>query len=202
MAEFVLNVHDIAETPKDFEFPVSDAWLRGALEDTDLRAGHEGALKISAHKQGRDVVINGRLTAGLVGECARCLNDANLEVDTRFATLLVARGAELRAAPDEAELTPEELDREFFTGETIVLDASVREQLLLEVPMQVLCTDECAGIAVPAATRGPADLRRAVAAESGTSSGENGTSSNGSSSVDPRFAPLLKLVGKVPPTEE
>lgn len=187
MAEFVLKIQDIDEAGKDFDFPVTRAWLARVLADTDVKPNEdaaEGRLALRAHKQGADVVVQGRVSADLVTECARCLNDATIAVDVDVVSLFVARGAELRPEADELELTPEDLEREFYSGDQIVLDDVVRENLLLEVPIKPLCDEECQGIPVPAAVAGPADLR---------------ASSEGS--VDPRFAPLLKLVGKLP-TEE
>lgn len=186
MPEFVLNVHDLDEAGKSYDFPLRTAWLASALEGTDVRAdasAPEGRFELTARKQGADVIVQGHLAASLVTACSRCLEDARIGVSTSVASLLTARGAGLRPEPDEVELTPEELDREFFTGDTIVLDAMVREHLLLEVPIQPLCSESCPGIPVPAAVAGPRDLRA------------------GTEGVDPRFAPLLKLVGKKPAEE-
>lgn len=188
MAEFEINVQDLDEGGKDYDFPISRAWLSVALTDTDIEPALEegGWLRFHAHMQGRDVVVNGRVRAGLVAECARCLADTPVEVETRFSSLLVARSADLRPEPDEVELTPEDLEREFYSGDVIALDDAVRETLLLEIPMQLLCSEECPGIAVPEEIAGPADLREAEKV----------------SGVDPRLAPLLKLVGQVEPAEE
>lgn len=178
MAEYVLNVQDIDETGKTYVFAVRREWLVHVLEGTRIGAdptAPEGRVEVHAHKQGADVVLHGRVAAGLVAECARCLEDAHLAVDTEISSLLTARGATLRPEADEVELTPEELDREFFSGDRIVLDDLVREHLLLEVPIQPLCSEECPGIPVPAAVAGPADLRQV------------------GQGVDPRFAPLLAL---------
>lgn len=189
MPEFVLHAQDIDETGKRYDFAVSAQWLARVLADTDVKVdakAPEGALEVHAHKQGADVLIHGRVRAALVTECARCLEDAHIPVDTELAMLLTARGEHLRPEPDELELTPEDLEREFFSGDTIVLDDVVREHLLLEVPLKPLCSEECSGIPVPAEVAGPADL--AADAKPG--------------GVDPRFAPLLKLVGKLDPTKE
>ena len=188
MAEFVLKTQDLDEAGKDFTFPVTRAWLARVLSETDVQPNEdapEGQLSFRAHKQGADVVVQGRVTADLVTECARCLDDATIAIDAELVSLFVARGAELRPEPDEVELTPEDLEREFYSGDEIVLDDVVRENLLLEVPIKPLCDEECTGIPVPAAVAGPADLRASA-----------------QGSVDPRFAPLLKLVGKLDPTEE
>jgi uncharacterized protein len=205
MAELVLNVQDIDETGKDYDFPVTHAWLTTVLVDTDVSPRHgepEGHLSLHAHKQGVDVVLVGRLRASLTTPCARCLEDAVVEVDAELGALITARAPEpkpgksgkpgpkkhekLRPVPDALELTPEDLVRDFYTGDTIVLDDVVREHLLLEVPIQPLCGEDCPGIPVPTAVSGPADLSRDPSAPG----------------VDPRLAPLMNLVGKLKPTEE
>jgi uncharacterized protein len=193
MPEFVLNVQDIDEVGKSYVFSITPAWLASALHGTGVRGADErapeGRLELEAHKQGADVVVRGRLTSALVTECSRCLDDAFIPVNVEVVSLMTARGADLRPEPDELELTPEDLDREFFTGDRVVLDGVIREHLLLEVPIQPLCTDDCPGIPVPAAVAGPSDLRR-----------DPGGAGGGG--IDPRLAPLLKLVGKNEPTEE
>ena len=191
MAQLVINVHDIDEIGRDFTFPLTRAWLEGALAGTEVRPdleAPEGELDLHVQRQGADIVLHGRLRGAIVTECARCLGDARIPVDTAVGSLLTARGEAYRPEPDEHELTPEELDREFFTGERIVLDDMVREHLLLEVPIKPLCQEACPGIPVPSHVAGPADLAAPVAEAS-----EGG--------VDPRLAPLLKLVGKLEPSE-
>lgn len=186
MAEFVLHVHDISETEKTYDFVVRRAWLAQVLADTSisvLAAAPEGRLTMQVRKQGEDILILGRVSASLVAECSRCLEDAFVSVDTEVSGLLTARGADFRPEPDEVELTPDDLDRDFFSGDRIVLDDMVREHVLLEVPISPLCQDDCAGIPVPEAVSGP-DLASAEGA------------------VDPRLAPLLSLVGRTKPTEE
>ncbi|MBX3273287.1 MAG: DUF177 domain-containing protein [Sandaracinaceae bacterium] len=182
----MLDVHDLSDAGKSYDFPVRTEWLAVALEGTGVRVSDtapEGRLAFHAHKQGADILIQGRVTSTLVTACSRCLEDAVVHVDADITRLLTARSAELRPEPDELELTPEDLDRDFYVGERVVLDDAVRENLLLEVPIQPLCRADCAGIPVPVHVRGPADL------------------SAPAGGVDPRLAPLLSLVGKFP-TEE
>lgn len=187
MSTFVLNVQDIDEAGKDYSFPVTHAWLRHVLEDAEVRpneAEPEGHLQIRAHRQGNDMVLHGSLRSALVTDCARCLSDALISVDVQVSLLLSARSTHPRSMPVEQDLTPEDLDRDTYSGDKIVLDSAVREHLLLEVPIKPLCQDACPGIAVPASVAGPRDLK---------SETEGG--------IDPRLAPLMKLVGQMP-TEE
>ena len=130
--------------------------------------------------------MRGRLRARYLAECYRCLGDARVEVDTDLTALLSPRGAGVRPQPDEEELGPEELDREFYSGDRIVLDGIVREHLLVEAPMQPLCAPDCAGIPVPEHVKPPADV----------------FGPEGEGRIDPRLLPLMKLAGKGEPHKE
>jgi uncharacterized metal-binding protein YceD (DUF177 family) len=114
-------------------------------------------------------------------------------VDTRFATLFVRSagaphtghaGKAAHVAEDEVEVDhdDDELSREEFSGHEIVLDTLIREYLVLETPMQPLCSEDCTGIALPKHVRPPEDVF-----------------GSSESKVDPRLAPLLRLRDKVPP---
>jgi uncharacterized protein len=194
MSEFELQVHDIDESGKSYVFELTPRWLETTLADAGLHADPSvppGTLRVHAQKNEQDYLVEGHLQAALVTECGRCLGVAKLPVDTRFATLF-SRGssqpahAPAAAAEHEAdEEDDEDLSREEFSGHAIVLDALIREYLVLEVPMQPLCSPDCQGIAVPAHVRPPEDVF-------GPSDGK----------VDPRLAPLLRLRDKIPPNKE
>jgi len=95
------------------------------------------------------------------------------------------RGAHGGGRPDakakhrdvEYEFSPEEAEHDAYDGENVVLDPFVREAILLEVPNSLLCSEDCAGIALPHAE-------------------PNGHQANGSA-VDPRLAPLQALKARL-----
>ena len=184
MAEFVINVQDIEGSGKDYSFAIAPAWAAKALAGSELKmdASVPASLQLHASKSGEDVILHGRMKGQLIAECSRCLGDAMLPVDTEITSLFQARGADFRPAPDEDELTPEDLDRDFYTGDRVVLDDAVREYLLLELPMQPLCKTDCEGIPVPEHVKPPKDFGKKEAG-----------------AVDPRFAALEKM--KLPTKE-
>src|SRR5690606_34466112 len=98
--------------------------------------------------------VQARLRVSLVAPCARCLNDVVVPVDTPITALLTPM-SKRPAFVAELELDPDDLDRDYFSGETIALDEFVREQAILEIPMKVLCPDPpgCAPIEIPAGVR-------------------------------------------------
>ena len=175
MPEFVIQVQDIEGSGKDYAFDVEPRWANEALAGSDLRLDPSVPAKVELHasKSGADVLVRGHVRGRLLTDCSRCLGDTPLPVDTEITSLFHARGADFRPEADEVELTPEDLDREFFTGDRIVLDSLIREYLILEMPMQPLCSESCEGIPIPAHVKPPADF--------------------GKEAVDPRLAALKNV---------
>ena len=205
MAEFVLHVQDVDEAGKDYAFELSHAWLDAHLSDATVRhdpAFGPGKLQVHAQQNGGEYLVTGTLNVHVLTECGRCLGEAKLAVNTVIGTLFArtagrpsgthghaAHGHERRAhaeqryerhADDEAD--EDDVPREEFSGNDIVLDDLVREHIVLEVPMQPLCSESCTGIAIPAHLQAPADVFP------------------GAGAVDPRLAPLQRLRDNVPPT--
>ncbi len=186
MAAFVLDIKDIEADGLHRTFDVEPSWLRDALADADLRVpegARPGKLDVHAQRSGDDILVQAHLEAQILGACARCLNDVVLDVDTDITQLLSPEHKRPHFA-QEVELEGEDLDREYYSGERIVLDEAVREQAILEVPMQVLCPDPpgCEAVEIPEGVRPPADF--------------------GHEEVDPRLAPLLNLKRKLEKDEE
>ena len=195
MAELVLHVQDIDETGKDYAFELTPAWLDATLREATLRADpayESGRLELHAQQNGTEYLVNGTIVVHLLTECGRCLGDAAVDVNVPFGTLFHRSAGKPgaprkpRHAPDDVqELSEDDMLREEFVGHDIVLDDLVREHIVLEVPMQPLCSEDCQGIAVPKHLRPPEEVF--------------GTKDDG---VDPRLAPLKRLRDKVPPNKE
>ncbi len=183
MSAFVLQVQDLDESGKEWSFAIGTDWLSSALAGTELKpTGHEGSLQVHAQRNGRDVLVQGQITAAMVAPCARCLGDVAIDVDSPVASLFIPEHTR-PSAGEEIEIRLDEMNRDYYGGSEIVLDSMVREHLLLEVPMKALCSDDCEGIAVPEHLRPPKEIF-------------------GPSAPDARFAPLLKLKEELTKKEE
>jgi uncharacterized protein len=181
MPELVLHVAEIDEDGKDYAFELKSDWLDASLRDASLRADPAygpGSLEVHAQKNGTEYLVTGKLRAHLLAECGRCLGDAKVPVDVVIGTLFARTSG--RALPPVLELEESDLQREEYSGNEIKLEGLVREHLVLEVPMQPLCSDDCTGIPVPENVRPPEDVFA------------------GGGNVDPRLAPLKNLRDKVP----
>jgi uncharacterized protein len=184
---FVVPIHDLDATGRDFTFAVPATWLRGALQGCEVQpAGSDGELSVSLSKTGRKVLVRGTVMVDLAVPCARCLEPVHLGPRVGISLVLTsasqqprasaaARGRGKRSAEDEFQAEEAELDT--FEGEEVTLDRFVREAILLESPIFPLCSEACEGIR-PTEEAGPP------------------APSEGSRVSDPRFLPLLEMVKK------
>jgi uncharacterized protein len=155
--EFEVPGSDLDVGGKSKEFVVRAAWVRGILEGTDATSdGHDGSLHVRLSKSDADVVVHGELKVGLTMECARCTKPVTLTIDQEVAALYVpAVKISGKDAPDEYEFSSDEADTLPYDGDTVVLDDLIRDELLLEIPMIPLCSEDCPGIAH--SPQGPTD---------------------------------------------
>lgn len=97
--------------------------------------------RISLNEQ--KVVVEGTLNAIAQVECDRCLQALELPIKSDFRLEYVT--AETYKSLDTVELAEEDLALSIFDGEFIDLDEIVREQLLLAIPAQAICRENCKG---------------------------------------------------------
>ena len=159
MSTFIIHTDELSESGKVYTFAVATSWLDEVMVDAGLRGvpGEVGEVRVTVHRIIDDVAVSGRVQASLIGTCVRCLEDMRVDADVKLSFSVSPRSA-AKQLPEELELTPEDLDREFYDGLNVILDDVVRENLILEVPMKPLCSESCEGIEIPAHVRPPADF--------------------------------------------
>jgi DUF177 domain-containing protein len=123
-------------------------------------------LRLEAVMEG--VLVTGTARAGLDGECARCLEPISDEIEVRFQELFVY---------DDREVDPdEELEVSKLQDDLVDLEPLLRDAVVLALPFQPLCEDDCPGLCVECGAR--------LADDPGHTHGEP---------VDPRWAALAAL---------
>jgi uncharacterized protein len=76
--------------------------------------------------------------------CDRCLGEAILPLETDLD--LFYRPMSYIARDEEVEIDEGEAEIGFYEGEGMELEDVLREQILLLLPMQRVCREECKGI--------------------------------------------------------
>jgi uncharacterized protein len=115
-----------------------------SLDDPEVRLVEPAEVSARVRREGKDAELEGRLQAKLEVVCGRCLQPVELPVSTEFHERFVR--AVSWAAEEQHELQAEDLNISVFDGEAIELDDVVREELLLAVPVNVLCREDCRGL--------------------------------------------------------
>lgn len=130
--------------------PVHDLMHKaGTMRRVNLKIEVPEALdnSVVAVEKGAEIVIDGRLesvhegilvSANVSGEakseCSRCLDPLKLEVDVEFQELFAY------SLTDEDDLV--------ITDETIDLEQVVRDAVVLSLPFNPLCSNDCLGLCV------------------------------------------------------
>lgn len=102
-------------------------------------------LRLEAVMEG--VLVTGSVHAGLEGECARCLAPITDEVDVSFQELFVYAD---RGQDVEGDL---EDDVRRLEGDLLDLEPLLRDAVVLELPFQPLCEDDCPGLCTECGAR-------------------------------------------------
>ena len=144
-----LSLTQIGEEVRRIEQDLDVDWLTQALSGkhtTDFRilGGHR--VQISVQRLGLDVHLSAQCTLRLQTDCAACLQTFELDVPVAFSMTLKPRPHSEAGLPEEMELSREDLEECYYSGDTIDLDEILREQIILALPMYPRCTEECRGL--------------------------------------------------------
>jgi uncharacterized protein len=127
----------------DETFPPGEIDFSGS-EVTQTAPLHAVGIAELLHNTGGEVRIQGRMTTTVEAECDRCLGTAKFPIDSPF-DLFYRPEADL---PDDDEVAIDEGEAEigFYRDPGIVLEDILSEQIMLQLPMQKVCSEACAGI--------------------------------------------------------
>jgi DUF177 domain-containing protein len=113
----------------------------GMEQATPLEA--KGSAELLAHSDG-EVKIQGRYTVEMAAQCDRCLGRARFPLNAGFD--LFYRPMKVIARDEEVEIDEGEAEIGFYEGGGLELEDILREQVMLALPMQRVCSDLCKGI--------------------------------------------------------
>ncbi|MCX5051325.1 MULTISPECIES: YceD family protein [unclassified Streptomyces] len=129
------------DAPKDLGI----AGVIGVPEGAPL----ELALRLESVMEG--VLVTGTARAQAEGECVRCLEPLELALEAEFQEMFSYHDADDRGRPkaeptDDAEGSAEDEDRLFIEDGLFDLEPVLRDAVVLALPMQPVCQDDCLGL--------------------------------------------------------
>jgi uncharacterized protein len=132
-------------------------------------------LRLEAVMEG--VLVTGTATAALAGECARCLEPISDDIEVRFQELFVYENQGVD--PDE------ELEVSMLQDDLVDLEPLLRDAVVLALPFQPLCSEDCPGLCTECGARLADDPDH-----------------EHDEPVDPRWAALSTLTGPEQPEDQ
>ncbi len=138
------HIRELEVRPKLFDTTIApgaidyqDAKLR---QQSPLRAVGEAKLVMGALGEIR---VSGHITVTMEADCDRCLEPAPVPIDEEFSLFYrpVTDGF-----GDEKEIDSGEAEMGFYEDDGVELNDVVREFVLLSMPMQRVCREDCKGI--------------------------------------------------------
>jgi uncharacterized protein len=138
----IVDLTSVGDGTRPFEFTVKPEDLELGTEGIQVAADVmvRGELKKSASQ----VDVSAHVVAPLAVACTRCLNDVQKELDFNFHAGFVA--SEFLPTEREVQVSGRDLDTDVLDGNEIDLTDLIREQILLNLPDQVFCREDCLGI--------------------------------------------------------
>jgi uncharacterized protein len=128
-------------------------------------------LRLEAVLEG--VLVTGSANANLTGECARCLEPISDSIEVAFQELFLY--------DDDQEPSEEDDEVSMLEGDLLDLEPLLRDAVVLALPFQPLCRDDCPGLCAECGARLADDPDHAHEA-----------------TIDPRWASLTSLQQEPP----
>ena len=138
-------------------------------------------LRLEAVMEG--VLLTGTANAVVEGECARCLEPIRDEVEVTFQELFVYD--DHRDALHDQHGGEEDGETSLLQDDLLDLEPVLRDAVVLALPFQPLCRDDCPGLCPECGTRLADDPDHAHEA-----------------AIDPRWAALTELTGNGPAEQD
>lgn len=151
MTDLSFRLKDLENKERHIDSVLPADILLDALEDMDIDVS-QSSLRLVADvtKHNVTVLCDGSLTGELLLPCQLCLGPAHVVVDQRLHTVFVppssALGSSDGEASDEADDDVDDVDYAHHDGETVDLAPSLREFIILAVPITVHCKEDCRGL--------------------------------------------------------
>jgi uncharacterized protein len=146
----LLEIRELEDDPIDFaeQFaPGVIEFLPDVTQKSPLQASGRAQLVEEHHGKHQiiqDIRLAGELKTTVELPCARCLEPVVEKIDRQFDLLYRPLGVD--AGKEEMSVTGAEAEIGYYQGEGLLLEDALREQVLLALPLKVICREDCKGL--------------------------------------------------------
>lgn len=138
----IVDLTTIKDRETFFDFAIEPSQIDLESETAKLR--NAVLVQGKVQKGIAEIVAEGKISADLEIECNRCLQAVGKSLEIPFRAAFVT--IENYTREKEAQINEQDLDVSILEEDKINLNELVREQLLLNLPEQVFCREDCKGL--------------------------------------------------------
>ena len=138
----VFDIEEISDGGLNFSLLLNKDQLE--IDQAGLSVNVDIAVSGSLTRVGDDVYLKGKVRTDVVASCSRCLDTLSYPIDSDLKSHFVSPDRYILAR--EVELHASDVDIEVYEKQQIDLTQSVRDSILLAVPVVCLCNEDCKGI--------------------------------------------------------
>ena len=147
-------IKDIPEEGLKLHFDSTvDEWFQKALVDSlgeNYKREDHGNANFFLMRTGENVACDGAVSCDAYPTCSRCskafCHPLNIPIHLTLAPLYDNDRELTLESKEEVELVKEDLEFTFYDADRFDLAAVIREQIILELPMQPVCKEDCKGL--------------------------------------------------------
>ena len=142
--DFLLSIHELPRRSGEYrDYHLTRTLNRPfGLDMIAIPANEEIELTLTATSVDEGILIRGRVLSRAVGECARCLSPVEMNIDQGFDELYEYESK--AAALSEEDVETDEIL--MVVEESVDLAIPVRDAVILALPVNPLCEEECPGL--------------------------------------------------------
>jgi uncharacterized protein len=111
-----------------------------SIEVIGVPVGAELTLDLRLESVMEGVLVSGTVVAPLTGECGRCLDPVQDELEIDLAELFAYEDSTTSETADDEE------DVSFMVGDFLDLEPVLRDAIVVELPLTPLCSPDCPGL--------------------------------------------------------
>ncbi len=152
-----INLDRIGESPCEEHFEAPASWWLERSADAQERVDYEVVepfrFQLRVHRMRNDTYLEGKARGAIELECSRCMTRYRHALREDFRLVLEPVGDNVPDDPEGAEelaqtglCLRDEIELAWYRGSEIVLDELFGEVISAALPIQPLCSENCAGV--------------------------------------------------------
>jgi len=141
-----INVSNIPEGGINLRFERNGEWFQQRLPETGSEGGfvlNRVDVACAVRRMKENVFLEGSVATTAEMPCSRCLETTHLSLQSPFHYTFAPPPS---LPQEDVELSATDLDFAYYEEDVIDLDATVFEQILLQIPFKPLCAESCRGL--------------------------------------------------------